>query len=94
MIFEQFRSSLDANQPPGDASPLLVALWWEAKGNWSKAHEITQEIDSPDAASVHAYLHRKEGDEGNAGYRRSGKPHSKTSLEAEWEAIVRELIQR
>jgi hypothetical protein len=94
MIFEQFHSSLKANCPPGDASALLAALWWDSKGNWAKAHEIAQEIESPEAAWVHAYLHRKEGDQGNAGYwyRRAGKPYSGAPLETEWEEIVRTLL--
>ena len=82
MLFEEFRSSLCSERPSGDVPPLLAALWWEAKGDWAKAHEIAQEIDSPDGAWVHAYLHRKEGDEGNAGYwyRRAGKPTRKPRL--------------
>lgn len=94
MVFAQFRSSLEADRPPADASPLLAALWWDAKGEWAKAHEIAQEIESPDAAWVHGYLHRKEGDQGNAEYwyRRAGKPYSRVALEAEWEEIVRTLL--
>jgi hypothetical protein len=94
MIFEQFRSSLSDKLPPQNASPLLAALWWDAKDDWSKAHEIAQEIESRDAAWVHAYLHRKEGDEGNAGYwyRRAGKPHRQGPLDSEWEEIVRGLL--
>jgi hypothetical protein len=95
MLFEEFRSSLCSNHPSEDAPPLLAALWWEAKGNWTKAHEIAQEIDSPDAAWVHAYLHWKEGDEGNAGYwyHRAGRPHSKAEFAAEWEEIGRILLK-
>ena len=95
MVFEEFRSSLKADFPPqGLPSPLLAALWWDAQGDWAKAHEVAQEIESADAAWVHAYLHRKEGDEGNAGYwyRRAGKPPSKASPEAEWAEIVRSLV--
>ncbi|MBV8436159.1 MAG: hypothetical protein JOY95_01445 [Silvibacterium sp.] len=94
MIFEEFRTSLSAAKPPQNASPLLAALWWDAKGDWAKAHEIAQEIESADAAWVHAYLHRKEGDQGNAGYwyRRAGKPHSRAELAAEWEEIARTFL--
>jgi len=94
MLFEEFRSSLDSDHPPKDAAPLLTALWWDEKGDWEKAHEIAQVIESSDAAWVHAYLHRKEGDEGNAGYwyRRAGRPHSRLPLATEWEEIVREFL--
>ena len=95
MFFEEFRGSLSSDHPLGRMPPLLAALWWEAKGDWAKAHEIAQEIDSPDAAWVHAYLHRKEGDQGNAGYwyRRAGKPHSRSSFDEEWEGIARTLLK-
>jgi hypothetical protein len=83
----------DAAPAPGLAPP-LQALWWAAKGDWNKAHEIVQDEDTADAAWVHAYLHRVEGDLGNAGYwyRRAGKPAATDSLEAEWERIVSALI--
>ena len=94
MAFEQFRDSIQSNDPP-KGSPLLAALWWDAKGDWGRAHEIAQEIESRDAAWVHAYLHRKEGDQGNAGYwyHRAGRPHSNAALDAEWEEIARSLLQ-
>lgn len=96
MDFEEFCGSLSVDSPPRAASPLLAALWWDANGNWAKAHEIAQEIESPDAAWVHAYLHRKEGNEGNAGYwyAQARKPHSRAALDAEWQEIARVLLQR
>jgi hypothetical protein len=91
-----FRKSLDASAPPDGFGPLLNALWHEAKGDWSRAHEIVQDEEGVDAAWVHAYLHRKEGDLSNAGYwyRRAAKPVSKASLEDEWEAIVAALFAK
>jgi hypothetical protein len=43
---------------------------------------------------VHAYLHRKECDQGNAAYwySRAGKPVCGDSLDTEWLSIVRELV--
>jgi hypothetical protein len=43
---------------------------------------------------VHAYLHRKEGDEMNAGYwyARAGQPAATGGLEAEWAAVARALL--
>jgi hypothetical protein len=95
MIFEEFRSSLSAARPPQGAPLLLAALWWDAKGDWAKAHEIAQEIESADGAWVHGYLHRKEGDQENAGcwYRRAGKPYSRADLAGEWEEIVRTFLK-
>ncbi|HEX3471603.1 MAG TPA: hypothetical protein VHT28_10495 [Silvibacterium sp.] len=94
MVFEEFRGTLGETRPPDGVSPLLTALWWDARGDWARAHEIAQDVESRDGAWVHAYLHRKEGDEGNAGYwyQRAGRPHSRASLDAEWEQIARALL--
>jgi hypothetical protein len=72
----------------------LEALWHDARGDWDAAHTVAQEIESPDGAWIHAYLHRKEGDAGNAAYwyKRAGKPVASTSLDAEWTAIATALL--
>jgi hypothetical protein len=89
-----FRASLSAAAPAKGLALPLAALWWAAKGEWDQAHSIVQEQDSTDAAWVHAYLHRVEGDLGNASYwyRKAGQPVAKDSLEAEWERIASALI--
>jgi len=96
MVFENFVGTLQEMRPPAGVPLLLTALWWDARGDWTRAHEIAQDVESPDGAWVHAYLHRKEGDNRNAGYwyRRAGKTPSQASLGAEWEEIVSELLQR
>jgi hypothetical protein len=90
-----FKASLAKAAPAPDLRPPLAALWWAAKGNWDQAHKIVQDEDDADAAWVHAYLHRVEGDLGNAGYwyRQAGQPAAKDSLESEWERIVSALIE-
>lgn len=82
--------SLDGAAPPPDLSAPLAALWWAAKGDWDQAHRIVQDESSREAAWVHAYLHRVEGDLGNAGYwyRQAGRPVATDSLEAEWQRIA------
>jgi hypothetical protein len=89
-----FKASLAAAAPAPALPAPLAALWWAAKGDWDAAHKIVQDEDTAEAAWVHAYLHRVEGDLGNAGYwyRRADKPAAKDSLEAEWERIVSALI--
>ena len=74
----------------------LLALWWDGRGDWGKAHEIAQDIAGVDGAWVHAYLHRKEGDVGNAGYwyRRAGRDVARGDLRVEWVAIVTEMLGR
>jgi hypothetical protein len=93
MDFTEFKQSLDRTAPPAVAGLALQALWQEAKGDWDAAHKLAQEQDDADGAWVHAYLHRVEGDERNAGgwYTRAGKPHSKAPLSEEWEEIARAL---
>jgi hypothetical protein len=72
-----------------------VALWHEARGDWNAAHQTEQDIDDATGAWIHAYLHRKEGDAGNAAYwyRRAGKPVCRTSLEVEWDEIAGALLE-
>ena len=88
-----FIASLDGAAPAPDLNAPLAGLWWAAKGDWDRAHKIVQDEGDADAAWVHAYLHRVEGDLGNAGYwyRQAGQPVAKDSLEAEWERIVAAL---
>src|ERR1700759_724627 len=94
MDCDQLRASLQQPHPPATLPPLLAALWWEAKGDWNQAHEIAQAENGADAAWVHAYLHRKEGDASNAGYwyRQAGQPPCTLPLEKEWEQIVSALV--
>ena len=89
-----FRASLSGTAPATSMEPPLAALWWAAKGEWDKAHTIVMNEETANAAWVHAYLHRVEGDLGNAGYwyRQAGQPAAKDSLEAEWERIVSALL--
>ncbi len=94
MELDEFRQSLGDDAPPPGLSPALRALWHDARGNWASAHELAQSDSSRAAAWVHAYLHRKEGDAGNAAYwyRRAGRLMSHDSLEAEWENIAYALL--
>jgi hypothetical protein len=88
------KASTSKPAPPGDLAPPVEALWWAAKGDWDKAHKIVMEEEGADAAWVHAYLHRVEGDLPNAGYwyRTAGKPVAKGELDAEWSAIATALL--
>jgi hypothetical protein len=89
-----FRASLSADAPAAQLDAPLAALWWAARGQWDEAHKIVQDEETADAAWVHAYLHRVEGDLGNAGYwyRRAHKPVAQDALKTEWERIVSALL--
>jgi hypothetical protein len=86
MPLEESRNSLNSERPRED--------WWDAKGDWTKAHESAQQDEGPAGAWVDAYLHRKEGDVSNAGYwyRQAGKPQANVSLDEEWVEIVSSLL--
>ena len=95
MKLNAFKQSLGRDVPPADIDDLAVqALWFAAKGNWTRAHELAQARDDATGAWVHAYLHRVEGDTSNAHYwyrRASRQPHS-GSLAEEWDEIAADLI--
>ena len=93
MTKDDFKASLSSASPPAGLSPALLALWWQRKGDWQKAHEAAQSDDGADAAWAHALLHREEGDLANAGYwyRRANRDVRDDPLDVEWEMIVSEL---
>lgn len=72
----------------------MQALWFDGKGDWEAAHNIAQDIHSNSGSLIHAYLHRKEGDEGNAGYwyARAGETYPNVSLQEEWEHLVERFL--
>ncbi len=94
MTLSDLKASLAAAAPPAGLSAVLVALWHDAKGDWNTAHQVAQDVDDKNGAWVHAYLHRKEGDDGNAAYwyRRAGRPVARVTLNAEWELIAAALL--
>ena len=96
MTFPEFQASLVESAPPENLPELLKALWWDGKDNFDRAHGIAQDDESREAAWIHAYLHRKEGDSGNAGYwyRRAQRPFPKNTLDEEWQDIATELLGR
>src|SRR5215831_12714697 len=96
MTLTELKASVAASTPPSGLPPAVRALWHDAKGDWETAHRVAQDIDNPDGAWVHAYLHRKEGDAGNAAYwyRRAGRPVATVSLAAEWDQIAETLLAR
>jgi hypothetical protein len=93
MKFEEFQ---EARDEPAGLTPPLRALWHDGRGNWDEAHRIAQEDDSSDAAWVHGYLHRKEGDTSNARYwyARAGRSAHRGSFTEEWRQIVSNLLEQ
>jgi hypothetical protein len=93
MNLEDFKASLAEEQPPGGLSEPLAALWWDAKGDWTRAHALVDELETKDGMAVHAYIHRKEGNATNADYwyARAGREFYRPALDAEWEALVEDI---
>lgn len=96
MDLEAFRASLAAPEPPATLGLALKALWLDGRGDWDGAHEAAQADEGGAGDWVHAYLHRKEGDAGNAAYwyRRAGRPVCRDPLADEWAAIAEALLAR
>jgi hypothetical protein len=93
MSVDEFRQSA-SGAPKPDTTPALLALWHDMRGDWAAAHESVQGEENADAAWVHAYLHRRENDLGNAAYwyRRARRPIPTCGMEAEWSQIAGELL--
>ena len=94
MTYDQFIETIASGHPPGDLSETLTSLWWDRKGDWDRAHSIAQQIATVQGSAVHAYLHREEGVIWNADYwySRADRQRPDTPLEAEWRALVEEML--
>src|SRR5947207_9336743 len=90
---DTFLASLDADQPPSFATPMLRAVWRGLRGDWDASHELAQAQDDAEGAWVHAWLHRIEGDLGNADYwyRRARRPTCRDDTRVEGLQIARTL---
>ena len=94
MNTDVFRKTLTGDSPPDGLDDCLLALWFDGRGDWEAAHNVAQKVKSRDGAWVHGYLHRVEGDLGNARYwyDRAGRPFTDVPLKDEWAAIAEELL--
>jgi hypothetical protein len=95
MNLSEFRATLEAGSPPRGLAKVLQALWHEAKGDWDRAHTLVQILRGKQAAAVHAYLHRREGDLSNADYwyERAGVERTRGALDKEWASLVETLLK-
>lgn len=95
MTLDEFQRSLTATEPPAGLNLALAGLWWDAKGDWKRAHQSAKQDEGVEGSWVHAYLHREEGDQGNAHYwyNHAGKHVCRESLDAEWLTIVGAVLK-
>ncbi len=95
MKVADLQATLDGLEPPPGLTAPVEALWWDAKGDWSRAHALVDDLESAAGMAVHAYLHRKEGEQWNADYwyRRAGLRFRRPDLDEEWNALVEGLAE-
>lgn len=94
MTLIEFKDSLQHSHPPEGLSIYLQSLWFDGKEDWHKAHSLVDSLPGNEAARVHAYLHRKEGDISNADYwyRRAMQARPDVDLHKEWEDLVEKFL--
>ena len=90
MTLDEFKSTLKDSQPNSSWDVSIQALWYDAKGEWKKAHGLIDHLNDKVSAHIHAYLHRVEGDLWNARYwyNRAKQPEFIGSLEEEREHLL------
>ncbi|MDQ3016025.1 MAG: hypothetical protein M3R25_04810 [Bacteroidota bacterium] len=96
MNINEFIQSTKEEQPPNGLNIFLLSLWYDAKGDWEKSHDLISDIETKEAAWIHAYLHRKEGDHWNADYwyRRAGEKRPEISLQDEWNLLIEWILKK
>jgi len=92
--YDDFNDSLKDGILPSEWPEALKALWFDANGDWKASHDIAQDIETLLGSWIHAYLHRKEGDEFNAGYwyRRAQRNFPDMSLTKEHQQITEYIL--
>ena len=88
--YTEFQNTLDSDFPHAHWPEALKSLWYDARGDWEASHSIAQDLHSELGNWIHAYLHRKEGDEWNAGYwyRQANRPFPKLTFDEEFKEIL------
>lgn len=94
MTYDEFILTIENDEPPSNQPLYIQALWYDAKGDWHTAHSLIDSLDDKNSCRVHAYLHRKEGDIGNADYwySRANAKRPSVSLQEEWKDIALQLL--
>ncbi len=95
MNVREFVGTVGLEAPPEGLAAPAAALWWDAKGEWARAHGLVDELETAEGMAVHAYLHRKEGSAANAEYwyQRAGRRFYRETLEEEWVALVEGMTE-
>ena len=94
MQYEEFIKLTKESEPSDKLAEIHLAIWYAVKDNWDMAHNIVQDLNTETASWIHAYLHRVEGDIGNAHYwyNRARKEPSSESIKSELDDIIKLLF--
>ena len=94
MEYDDFIKLTEEQKPSEKLSGIHLAIWYILKDNWDMAHETVQKLNTEIACWFHAYLHRVEGDMGNADYwySRADMEPTTFSLEAELNDIIKSVF--
>jgi hypothetical protein len=96
MVIDEFAAAVNNKVKPDNLSLELQTLWFAGTGDWETAHQLIQDEPGANAALLHAYLHRVEGDAGNAAYwyRRAGETMPNLALAEEWNLLVARFLKK
>lgn len=88
--FIEFQETLILDAPNLTWPEALKSLWYDVNGDWDASHNIAQDLHTEIGSWIHAYLHRKEGDDWNAGYwyKQANKIFPKTTFEEELKELI------
>ena len=94
MEYNDFIKLIEKQKPSEKLSGIHLAIFYILKDNWDMAHETVQKLNTAIACQFHAYLHRVEGDMGNADYwyRRADMEPATASLETELSDIIKSVF--
>lgn len=95
-VEEMAQSATNGAGEPTGLNVTERALWLARAGRWDEAHDLCGEVPEPTGSWIHAWLHREEGDYGNACYwyarAKRQAPPAEASLDEEWFDIAREVL--
>jgi hypothetical protein len=47
---EEFKNVTRQSEPPHGLTAPLMALWWDAKQDWTRAHALVDELETSDGS--------------------------------------------
>lgn len=93
MNFSEFLRQLQSTDMPTQTNPSFMALWHLYRRDLDEAHELIQHLDQALPCLIHGFIHKTEGDHGNASYwyRRGGLSKNNMEYDEEWLTLAERL---